>query len=107
MNIKKLYKLKESLLESKSPISDIQIIDELINNLIKEDTSATGGPAGSVSGSSSTGTSISGMGSVVNSQPSQLPGALNGNAWMNNGGSSGSGDVSFPYNPGGGNRMFQ
>jgi hypothetical protein len=75
---------------------------DILNELLKEDTSATGGPIGSMAGGE-----VSGMGSVVNSQPSQFPGALNGNAWINGGGSEGSGDISVPYNPSGGNRMFQ
>ena len=42
------------------------------------------------------GTSIAGMGAVVASQPSSVPGALNGPAFVGGGGTSGSGDVSFP-----------
>lgn len=41
-------------------------------------------------------TTSAGMGAVVASQPSSLPGALNGPAFANGGGSSGSGDVGFP-----------
>jgi len=37
-----------------------------------------------------------GMGTVTSSQPSSLPGALNGPAFVGGGGSSGSGDVGFP-----------
>ena len=37
-----------------------------------------------------------GMGAVTSSQPSSLPGALNGPAFVGGGGSSGSGDVGFP-----------
>lgn len=101
---KNLRLLKESILKSNNK-ADLDILNELL----KEDTSATGGSIGSMSGGDvfGSGTSISGMGSVVNSQPSSFPGALNGNDWINGGGSEGSGDISVPYNPSGGNRMFQ
>lgn len=72
--------------------------------LLLEDTSATGGP--SVGGSSGGGVAIAGMGAIQNSQPSTLPGALNGADWISGGGRSGSGDISVPYNPSGGNRVF-
>ena len=41
-----------------------------------------------------------GMGSVISSQPSGLAGSTIGTNWSSNGGTTGSGDVSFPYNPG-------
>ena len=65
-------------------------------NLILEDTSATGGPC--VSG---------GLGAVVSAQPSGLAGATIGTNWSSAGGTTGSGDVSIPYNPSGSNRMSQ
>jgi hypothetical protein len=40
--------------------------------------------------------STAGMGAVVSSQPSSIPGALNGPAFVSGGGSSGSGDLGFP-----------
>lgn len=40
--------------------------------------------------------STAGMGAVVSSQPSSIPGPLNGPAFVNGGGTSGSGDVGFP-----------
>ena len=58
-------------------------------------TSATGGP------------SVGGMGAVVNAQPSGLAGATIGTSWASHGGTTGSGDVSVPYNPSGANRVFQ
>ena len=61
-----------------------------------EDTSATGGPVVS-----------SGMGAVVSAQPSGLAGATIGTNWASGGGTTGSGDVSIPYNPSGANRVFQ
>jgi len=59
------------------------------------ETSATGGPASG------------GMGAVVSAQPSGLAGQTIGTNWASNGGSSGSGDISAPYNPSGSNRVFQ
>jgi hypothetical protein len=102
---RKLRLLKEKV-EKSGNIADIEILNQL---LLEEDTSATGGAIGSSTGGSvgSVGANISGMGSVVNSQPSSYPGALNGNAWVSGGGSEGSGDISVAYNPSGGNRMFQ
>jgi hypothetical protein len=58
-------------------------------DIINEDTSATGGP------------SVGGMGAVVNSQPSSLPGTTTNPTYANTGGVDGSGDVSVPYNTGG------
>lgn len=40
--------------------------------------------------------STAGMGAVVASQPSSIPGTLNGPAFVSGGGSSGSGDLGFP-----------
>jgi hypothetical protein len=37
-----------------------------------------------------------GMGTVVSSQPSSLPGTLNGTSFSSGGGTSGSGDIGFP-----------
>jgi hypothetical protein len=60
-----------------------------------EDTSATGGP------------SVGGMGAVVSAQPSGLAGTTIGPGWASGGGTTGSGDISVPYNPSGANRVFQ
>jgi hypothetical protein len=60
-----------------------------------EDTSATGGP------------SVGGMGAVVSAQPSGLAGTTIGTGWASGGGTTGSGDISVPYNPSGSNRVFQ
>lgn len=119
ISLYQLYKLLESM-ESGDFYTDSE--KELVKNIIKrkelllEDTSATGGPAGSA-GASSVGVgssgvafanaSIPGMGPVQPSQPSAFPGALNGVAWASGGGTVGSGDSSIPYNPSGANRMFQ
>lgn len=101
--MKHLKKLSELILESE---------------MIYEDTSSTGGPAGSVSGGDVGSIGVSGvayadasntagMGNVVSAQPSSLPGSTIGSDWSDNGGTVGSGDVSMPYNAGGGKKMFQ
>lgn len=59
-------------------------------NHLNEDTSATGGPGGAVTG-----------GGVVNSQPSSLPGVTTDPTYSATGGVVGTGDPSFPYNAGG------
>jgi hypothetical protein len=76
---------------------------------LSEDTSATGGPAGAVTGSSvgSYGVATSGMGAVVSPQPSTLAGATTGSAWSSGGGTVGSGDIGFPFPGPGGKRMYQ
>lgn len=45
--------------------------------------------------------------SVVASQPSSLAGSTIGTNWSSNGGTTGSGDISHPYNPGGGPLVSQ
>jgi len=118
MNLYQLYQILENMTSTGYDDSQIQLIKDLITEkeLIIEDTSATGGPGGSV-GASSVGyggggvalanATTAGMGGVVSSQPSAFPGALNGQAWITGGGQSGSGDISVPYNPSGANRVFQ
>lgn len=66
-------------------------MEKILNfeSYVNEETSATGGPAGSVSGG------------VVSSQPSSLPGVTVDPTYTNTGGKVGSGDVGFPYNAGG------
>ena len=81
--------------------SEYQKLCEKINrieSILEEDgggTSATGGP------------SVGGMGAVVSAQPSGLAGATIGTSWASHGGTTGSGDISVPYNPSGSNRVFQ
>ena len=114
-----LYKLIEKMKSSNFySNSDIEIVEKLIldREMILENTSATGGPAGAAAASSvgvgSIGVAMAnattaGMGPVVSSQPSAFPGSLNGVSWASGGGTEGSGDISVPYNPSGANRMFQ
>ena len=101
MSLYKLNIIKEKMeQENLSNSSNYSILCEKITNMeltLEEDTSATGGPAGSVGG----------MGAVVNAQPSGLAGQTIGTNWASGGGTVGSGDVSVPYNPSGSNRMFQ
>ena len=101
MNLHQLYLIKESM-EKENLTSNrhykriCEKIDEIQQFL--EDggmTSATGGP------------SVGGMGAVVSAQPSGLAGATIGPNWASGGGTTGSGDVSVPYNPSGANRVFQ
>jgi hypothetical protein len=100
MNLIELYKIKHKL--TKEGNIDNEYYQEILESIkveeskILEDTSATGGPAVS-----------SGMGAVVSAQPSGLAGATIGTNWASGGGTTGSGDVSVPYNPSGANRVFQ
>jgi len=98
LNIIELYKIKKRLINE--GMSDDELMQEVLEaikyqeDLILENaTSATGGPAG--------------MGAVVSAQPSGLAGSTIGPNWASHGGTTGSGDVSVPYNPSGANRMFQ
>lgn len=119
MSLYELHKILESMENSDFYLdSEVSMVKEMIQKkkLLLENTSATGGPAGSA-GSSSVGVGSSGvalanattvgMGPVQSSQPSAFPGSLNGVAWASGGGTNGSGDTSVPYNPTGANRMFQ
>lgn len=92
-----LYQLRNRMLSSNdySLISEINESIETKENEILENTSATGG------------ISVGGAGAVVSAQPSGLPGQTIGTNWASNGGTTGSGDVSVPYNPSGSNRMSQ
>lgn len=116
LSIEELVELRtQMVLEKKSTTQINRVIDEKEREYVKlllEDTSATGGPAGAVSGGevSSGGVAfgnaaIAGMGNVVAAQPSSLPGATIGSAWSDHGGTTGSGDVSFLL-PGAG-KMYQ
>ena len=112
LNIEELVELRTKMILEKKSTKEINfIIDkkerEYISS-INEDTSATGGPAGSSMGGGvfSGGVAYSsaggGMGPVVNAQPSSLAGSTIGSDWSGHGGTIGSGDVSNPF-PGGGN----
>ena len=94
-----LYGLKRRILNDDNSSKNEMLLISDINEAIKlkkdklfENTSATG---------------ASGMGSVVSAQPSGLAGQTIGPNWASNGGTTGSGDISAPYNPSGSNRVFQ
>ena len=101
LSLHQLYFLKEKM-ENENLSSEegyLKLCEKISirETLLEEDTSATGGPSGSVGG----------MGAVVNAQPSGLAGATIGTNWASGGGTVGSGDISVPYNPSGANRMQQ
>lgn len=92
LSIIELYRIKNRII--KEGMSDDILMDEILEAIkYKEqmilETSATGGPV--VGG---------GSGAVVSAQPSSLAGSTIGTNWSNNGGTTGSGDVSVPYNSG-------
>ena len=100
MSLYQLYSIKEKMEEQSDSNSKnyIKLCEEISNiEKLMEDTSATGGPGGSVGG----------MGAVVSAQPSGLAGQTIGTSWASGGGTEGSGDISVPYNPSGSNRMQQ
>lgn len=115
LSIEELVELRtQMVLEKKSTTQINRVIDEkereYVTSLLED--SSTGGPAGAVGGGDIGGggvafgnNSIAGMGNVVAAQPSSLPGSTIGSAWSDNGGTTGSGDVSFPL-PGPG-KMYQ
>jgi hypothetical protein len=97
--IVELYLIKSRLIKEglqNDPLM-IEVCEAILikENMILEDTSATGGP------------SIGGMGAVVSAQPSGLAGSTIGTNWSNNGGTIGSGDVSIPYSINVSNRPSQ
>jgi|LauGreDrversion4_2_1035121.scaffolds.fasta_scaffold588476_2 hypothetical protein len=100
-SLMELWSIKKRMIEEKFEDKELfNLVLETIKvkeQLILEDTSATGGPAGSVGG----------MGAVVSAQPSGLAGQTIGTNWASGGGTIGSGDISVPYNPSGSNRVFQ
>jgi len=105
MDIKQLNTLKQIFIEE-GLVEDAKDIEDIIN----ETTSATGGSSGGSvhsGGTSLSNATTAGAGAIQSSQPSALPGAMNGADWMNGGGEEGSGDISVPYNPSGANRVFQ
>jgi hypothetical protein len=108
LTIEELVELRtQMILEKKSTKQINQIIDkkekEYIYSII-EDTSATGGPAGAVSGGdvgsggvAFANAGIGGMGDVTSAQPSSYAGSTIGSNWANHGGTIGSGDISNPF----------
>lgn len=119
LNIEELVELRTKMILEKSNIDHINRIilekEEEYSQFIIEDVSATGGPAGAVSGGgavysggvSMANASIPGAGPVVSAQPSSFAGSTIGSAYTKGGGKDGSGDIAVPYNAGGGSKMFQ
>jgi hypothetical protein len=106
LNIEQLVKYRTKLiLEGKSTTEINSMIDKKEQeyvNMLFEDTSATGSPGGAVSGGDvgSMGVAFAnnttaGMGNIIAAQPSSLAGSTIGPNWSDNGGTTGSGDVSF------------
>lgn len=85
-NIERMIAIKNFM--EKENQTNCNFYEQLCDKIeyLKEDTSATGGPA-----------VTTGMGAVVNAQPSSLPGEVSGDNWAANGGSCGSGDVDMPF----------
>lgn len=87
LSLIELYQIKKRLIKESL---DSTILDEvieaikLIENKIYEDVD-----------------------SISSGQPSGLAGETIGLSWASGGGTTGSGDISVPYNPGGANRMHQ
>jgi hypothetical protein len=101
LSLYQLYTIRE-MMEEQNLINDEKyksLCEKItkVESLLEDGggTSATGGP------------SVGGMGAVVSAQPSGLAGATIGTSWASHGGTTGSGDVSVPYNPSGANRVFQ
>lgn len=125
MNIFSIRKELESLIKDRTSLvlegadtselnRKINSLQNKYNSLLLEDTSATGGPGGAVTGSAvgSSGVamanaSISGMGAVVSPQASSFAGTTMGTNFTAGGGTVGSGDVSVPFPVGGRNPMYQ
>ena len=116
-NLQELLDLRqEMILEGK--VEGMESLNRIIHRLelksFFEDTAATGGPSGAVTGSSVGGggvaysnAGIGGMGAVVAPQPSIFAGSTGGNAYKAGGGSDGSGDIAFPFPALGGKKMYQ
>jgi hypothetical protein len=121
MPIEELVELRTKMILENSDLKQINqiILDKEIEYsksiILNEDVSATGGPAGAVSGGgdfSSGGVcmsnaGIAGMGNFQSAQPSSYAGTTTGAAFNQGGGTIGSGDISVPFNAGAGIKMFQ
>ena len=119
LNLDELHQLRSKMIMDNQDTSELNFLidcgeSEYYFSLF-EDTSATGGPAGSA-GAASIGiggggvaygnAAFGGMGSVTAAQPSNNSGVTSDPSYMAGGGKIGSGDVSIPYNAGP-NKAFQ
>jgi hypothetical protein len=120
LSFEQLVELRTKMILEKVDITNINrlILEKEIEYsesiLLNEDVSATGGPAGAVSGGSvSSGgvamgnASSTGMGAIVAAQPSSYAGTTISSDYSQGGGTDGSGDIGVPFNAMGGNKMFQ
>jgi hypothetical protein len=116
LNIEELYQLRGEMVKRGKDTSEINFLidcqeSEYYFSLL-ENTSATGGPAGSVGavvgggGVAYGNASITGSGAISPSQPSIHAGVTSDPAYASGGGVEGSGDTGFAYNAGP-NKMFQ
>lgn len=121
LSLEELVELRTKMILEKS---DLRTINQIIlekeieyseSLIFNEDVSATGGPAGAVSGGGAVSSGgvgmanagIAGMGSFQAAQPSSYAGTTTGAAFAQGGGTTGSGDIGVPFNAGGGVKMFQ
>lgn len=103
-----LYALRNNLVLNNQDTSELNFLIDCRESeyyfSIMEDTSATGGPAGSVGASVGGGgvayanAAYGGAGAVTSAQPSIHAGATLDPSFSAGGGKEGSGDVGFPYN---------
>lgn len=111
-----LYELRNRMVRKNEDTSEINFLIDCRESeyyfSIMEDTSATGGPAGS-SGAVVGGGGVAfgnaafgGMGAVTAAQPSNFAGVTSDPSFTAGGGKTGSGDISVGYNAGP-NKMFQ
>ncbi len=89
-----LYSFKESLSNTDYIQADMDILDQIIQKRINEDSGGGEGSSG-------------GMGDVISAQPSTNAGSLSGSGWDLGGGTLGSGDIGVPINLSATNKTFQ
>lgn len=116
LSTEELYELRSNMVLNNKDTSELNLLIDCRESeyyfSVLEDTSATGGPAGSVGavvggggvafGNAATG----GMGAVTAAQPSNFAGTTSDPSFTAGGGKEGSGDTGFAYNAGG-TKVFQ
>lgn len=111
-----LYNLRSQMVLNNQDTSELNFLIDCRESeyyfSVLEDTSATGGPAGSVGavvgggGVAYANAAIGGMGAVTSAEPSNFAGATSDPSFTAGGGKEGSGDLSVGYNTGG-TKVFQ
>ena len=106
-----LYQLRSQLVLKNQDTTELNFLIDCRESdyyfSVLEDTSATGGPAGSSGaivgggGVAFGNAAIGGMGAVTSAQPSNFAGATSDPSFAAGGGKIGSGDIGVPYNTGG------